>query len=100
MASHPEINVYPVELYPTPEGEHSPGDWTRAQRNPRPGNRRSWDVERYLRGLVGKSVRVHTSGAGQLRGVLEAILSDAIILRTDRGQVLIHDWAIETIEGE
>jgi hypothetical protein len=57
-------------------------------------------VERYLRGLVGKTVRVHTSSFGPIRGVLEAVLSNAIVLRTERGQILINDWTIATIESE
>jgi sRNA-binding regulator protein Hfq len=101
MANHPEIKIYPVEYHPAPKTGYDMGSHA-AQENYswQESNRRRSDVDRYLRGLVGKPVRVHTSNAGQLRGVVEAILSEAILIRTERGQVLIHDWAIEAIESE
>ena len=98
MADRPEIKIYPVESYPNPHAEHATGhqsahDYGRQQRN-----RRNPDEDRYLHGLVGRSVTVHTASTGRLQGVLEAILSDAVIIRTVDGQILIHDWAIAAIE--
>ena len=100
MANRPEIKIYPVEFDYAPEREHFSGDQGAYQSSRRDQNWRSPDVERYLRGLVGKTVRVYTSSFGPIRGVLEAVLSDAIVLRTERGQILINDWTIATIESE
>lgn len=95
MANRPEIKIYPVETYPMQDWEHTAGNLTWQQHwNP------SHDVERYLLGLIGKSVSVHTSSSGLIRGVVEAVLSEAIVLRTERGQVLIPDWAIVAVESE
>jgi sRNA-binding regulator protein Hfq len=101
VANRPEIKIYPVEYDPAPQWEHFMGHPTAQQNNSwRCGNQRSPDEDRHLRALVGKSVRVHTSNAGQIQGVLEAVLFEAIILRTERRQVLIYNWAIDTIESE
>jgi hypothetical protein len=101
MANRPEIKIYPVvEFYRAPMWEHDMSNRTGHPHNQQQGNRRSPDVDRYLHGLIGKHMTVHTSSAGHIRGVLEAVLSDAIVLRTERGQVLIQDWAVVAIESE
>jgi hypothetical protein len=100
MANRPEIKIYPVEFYPAPAGGHAGGDQWAHQSSRKERNERRSDVHRYLHALVGKHVTVHTSSSGPIQGVLEAVLSDAIVLRTESGQVLIHDWAIATIESE
>jgi len=100
MVNRPEIKAYPMEFYPNPHRESSMGH-PAAQHNRRhERNARTSDEDRYLRGLVGKSVTVYCAGTGQLQGVLVVVLSDAIIIRTERGQLLIHDWAIAAIQSE
>jgi hypothetical protein len=100
MDTRPEIKVYPMEFYPNRHWGQAMGNQTGHDRRSQERNGRSHDEDRYLRGLIGRSVTVHTLSSGQLRGVLEAVLSDAVILRTERGQLLIHDWAIAAIESE
>ena len=100
MNKRPEIKVYPMEFYPNQHGGGTRGDQTAHAYSRQERNGRSHDEDRYLRGLVGKSVTVHTVSSGELRGVVEAVLSDAIILRTAGGQLFIHDWAIAAILSE
>jgi hypothetical protein len=100
MPNRPEIKAYPMEFYPNPHGETSMGHPIAPNNRRQERNSRNSDEDRYLRGLVGKSVTVYCAGTGQLHGVLLAVLSDAIIIRTERGQLLIHDWAIAAIQSE
>jgi len=119
MANRPEIKVYPVEFNPSPQASpHDQGTPTRENHPPRGTNwperqRRTADIDRYLQGLTGKHVTVHTSSstegpssrpgtarAGIFRGILEAVLSEAIVIRSEHGQVLIYDWAIVAIESQ
>jgi hypothetical protein len=95
-----EIKVYPMEFYPNRDWGHSRGNQTTNPSRWLERNGRSPDEDRYLRGLIGKSVTVHTVSAGRLQGILAALLADAIILRTARGQLLIHDWAIAAVQSE
>jgi hypothetical protein len=99
MANRPEIKIYPVESFPALLGENALGSQTAHDYSRQERNGRSPEEDRYLRGLIGKSVTVHTASTGQLQGVIEAVLPDAIIIRTRRGQILIHDWAIAAIEA-
>ena len=100
MANRPEIKTYPMEFYPNPYGESFTGQPAAQSNRRQERNARHSDEDRYLRGLVGKSVIVYCAGTGQLQGVLVVVLSDAIIIRTERGQLLIHDWAIAAIQSE
>jgi hypothetical protein len=104
MDNRPEIKVYPVEnyqYYPNPDWGQPMGHETTHMYHRRERSGRSYDEDVYLRGLIGKSVMVHTAGSGELRGVLDAVLIDAIIIRTEGGgRLLIHDWAIAAIQSE
>jgi hypothetical protein len=100
MNNRPEIKAYPMEFYPDPHGESSMGHPTVQNNRRKERNARNSDEDRYLRGLVGKSVTVYFAGTGQLKGVLVVVLCEAIIIRTERGQLLIHDWAIAAVQSE
>lgn len=102
-ANRPEIKIYPaytVGYDPDPHWDQATGNPAAHAYGRQERSGRHPDEDRYLRGLVGKSVTVHTVSTGQLQGVLVAVLSDAILIRTERGQLLIHDWAIAAIQSE
>jgi hypothetical protein len=72
---------------------------------------RARDIDVFLSDFVGHAVLVHTSSptagptphnaavpAGTFPGVLEAILSEAIVIHSKSEQTLIYKWAIVAIE--
>ncbi|MGO8950413.1 MAG: hypothetical protein ACLQUY_22685 [Ktedonobacterales bacterium] len=117
MVNRPEIKVYPMEFYPHDSGhghhETNPMDnRATSERDWQERQRRARDVDQYIRGLLGKHVTVLTSSArkgsspysrtaqgGIFTGVLETVLSEAVIIRSEQGQALIYDWAIVAIES-
>jgi hypothetical protein len=114
MVNRPEIKVYPMEFYPhdsgpfhhgtDPMGSRAAGDrdWLERQGRAR-------DVDQYIRGLLGKRVTVHaqstpaphsgTAQGGVFTGIVETILSEAVVIRSEHGRVLIYNWAIVAIES-